>query len=140
MEGPEAFTPAEIEEASLSDVILEKRLSHPAGREYLANICGHCDAFIGNFYIDNIISASIDLDEMNKHWVSSRKPTEKKQKKPKATTEKTEKNSNQPTRGWSSLSQEEQKQLQEFNKKIQKLSHLSVASNEGSSAVPYGPW
>jgi hypothetical protein len=128
-EGPENFTPAEIQEASWGGVILEKRSSYTAGREYLANICGNCDAFIGSFYIFATCCSPALRGEYTyeENGVMYKRKPELYEEKPKAMTGKAEKKPQPLLSAYNcGLSQEEQQQLQEFNQKIQKLSNSRV--------------
>jgi hypothetical protein len=48
---PEEFTKKEIKEATRHGVILQAQSSETSMREYMANACEFCDAFVGDFYI-----------------------------------------------------------------------------------------
>jgi len=48
--GPETFSKEETQTAIKHEVILRKVHSRTAREEYLANICPHCDDFIGKHY------------------------------------------------------------------------------------------
>lgn len=48
--GPEAFSDEEQKKATENGVILKEVESQTAGESYLANVCGGCGAFIGQWY------------------------------------------------------------------------------------------
>lgn len=48
---PSSFTPAQVAVARKAGVILEVRYSRTARARYLANVCGRCNQFMGDFYL-----------------------------------------------------------------------------------------
>lgn len=48
--GPETFSRQEAVKAAAHGVLLEVISSKTAGENYLANICPHCNEFIGKWY------------------------------------------------------------------------------------------
>ena len=54
--GPESFTATELEYANNKGVNIKKISSKTMdGKQYLANVCGYCGAFIGQFFIGNYL-------------------------------------------------------------------------------------
>lgn len=51
--GPEGFSVKDTEIALNRGCILREQFSHTTQSRYVANICGHCGAFTGAFYIHN---------------------------------------------------------------------------------------
>jgi hypothetical protein len=49
--GPEEFTERQVEYAAGKGVILKKQFSKTTKKDYLANTCGHCGNFVGEFFI-----------------------------------------------------------------------------------------
>lgn len=49
--GPEEFTEQQVQFASSKGAILKKQFSKTTKKEYLANTCGSCGNFIGEFFI-----------------------------------------------------------------------------------------
>ena len=48
---PSSFTPRQVEVARKAGVILQVRYSRTVKARYLANICGRCNQFMGDFYL-----------------------------------------------------------------------------------------
>jgi hypothetical protein len=48
--GPESFNKEEIEIAIAQGALLREQYSNTAEESYIANTCGNCCAFVGNFY------------------------------------------------------------------------------------------
>ncbi len=49
--GPEFFTSEQIELAKAKGVKIEKSYSYTMNSEYMANVCPHCNSFVGQFYL-----------------------------------------------------------------------------------------
>jgi hypothetical protein len=60
---PSEFTPAEIVLAKKHRVLLQRRYSNALSKKYLAVICPHCGAFIGEYYLEDTILDKKCLEE-----------------------------------------------------------------------------
>lgn len=62
--GPEEFTQKEIETAKQNGVYIEKQYSKTMHESYYANICNHCKAFIGEFYLRNYYKKNTIIEKI----------------------------------------------------------------------------
>ncbi len=62
---PDEFRNNEVSFARSKGVLLKKRYSKTSGYSYLANICGNCNAFIGNTYLFLNYISQVDYSDIS---------------------------------------------------------------------------
>jgi len=62
--GPSAFNESEIELARSKGVIIKEQYSSSVKETYLANSCGHCGTFIGEFYLPANYASPVEYGEI----------------------------------------------------------------------------
>ena len=67
---PDSFTESMIRISREKGVLLEKRISGMTGEKHLVNVCPHCGAFIGEFYLHDLWygeTETIQVDDVSEY-------------------------------------------------------------------------